>query len=111
MPASWLARAVLPRTAGPLVLAHLGAFPAQADLMEQALDLAAAEPRVFLDTSGIWELDLLRRALDRAPRKLVFGSDCPLTHPGVAWDQLARLVPDAGLMRRIGGEIAAEIFG
>ncbi len=111
VPASWLARVVLPRTSGPLILAHLGAFPAQEDLLEQAIDLAAREPRVYLDTSGIWETRLLARALDAVPRKLLFGSDAPLTHPGVAWDQLARLIPDAGLRRRIGGGLAQEIFG
>ena len=111
VPASWLARHVLPRTAGPLVLAHLGAFPAEAGLMERALDLAEAEPRVHLDTSGIWDLALLARAVERVPRKLLFGSDCPLTHPAAAWGQVERMVGDAGLMRRIGGELAQEIFG
>ena len=111
VPASWLARRVLPRITGPLILAHLGAFPAERGLMEQALDLAEAEPRVHLDTSGIWDLSLLRRAIERVPRKLLFGSDCPLAHPGVAWGQLDRLVADPGLKRRIGGELAQEVFG
>ena len=111
VPASWLARHVLPRTTGPVVLAHLGAFPAEAGLMEEALALAEAEPRVHLDTSGIWEVPLLARALDRVPRKLLFGSDCPLTHPAAAWGQIDRLVADPALKRRIGGELALEIFG
>ena len=111
VPARWLARHVLPRTTGPLVIAHLGAFPNRADLMDEALDLALAEPRVHLDTSGIWEAAMLARAIARAPRKLLFGSDCPLTHPAVAWGQIERLVSDAGLRRRIGGELAEEIFG
>jgi hypothetical protein len=110
VPARWLARAVVARTTGPVILAHLGAFPAERDLIDEALDLALAQPRVHLDTSGIWETALLARAIERAPHKLVFGSDCPLTHPGVAWDQVARLIPDPGLARRIGGELAAEIF-
>ncbi len=111
VPASWLARVVLPRTTGPLVLAHLGAFPAQGDLLEEAIDLAAREPRVYLDTSGIWERRLLARAIEAVPRKLMFGSDAPLTHPGVAWAQVERLIPDAGLRGRIGGGLAEEVFG
>ena len=110
VPARWLARHVLPRTKGPLILAHLGSFPAEHDLIDEAIALAETEPRVYLDTSGIWDVALLRRAIGVVPRKLVFGSDAPLTHPLVAWRQIERLVDDPGLRARIGGGLAEELF-
>ena len=110
VPARWLARHVLPRTRGPLILAHLGSFPAEHDLIEEAIALAEAEPCVHLDTSGIWDIALLRRAIEAVPRKLIFGSDAPLTHPLVAWRQVERLIADPGLRARIGGDLAEELF-
>jgi hypothetical protein len=108
---TWIARHVLPRTGGPLVLAHLGAFPAQEHLLRDAVALAESEGRVWLDTSGIWIAGFLRYAAARVPHKLIFGSDAPFTHPAVAWDHLARSVPDAGLARRIGTEAPHDVFG
>ena len=110
VPASWLAKRILPKTTGPLILAHLGAFPAEADLLDEALDLAETEPRVYLDTSGIWECSILEKAIARVPRKLIFGSDCPLTHPAVALRQVTARIPDGGLRARITGGLAEEIF-
>ena len=45
------------------------------------------------------------------PHKLIFGSDCPLTHPGVAWRFLETQVRDDRLLERIGRESALEVFG
>ena len=106
-----LARAVVRRTTTPVVLAHLGAFPDREALLRDAVRLAEAEPRVYLDTSGIWIEDFLRYAVERVPGKLLWGSDCPLTPPAVAWSMLERCVDDAGLRRAIGGERAAALFG
>jgi hypothetical protein len=107
----WIARNVLPRTDGPLVLAHLGSFPSERDLLEDAVALAAREPRVWLDTSGVWSAEFVRYAAGRVGDRLVFGSDAPLTHPAVAWNHVARALEDDGLLRRIGSEAATEIFG
>ena len=109
--AGWLAKALLPRIETKLVLAHLGAFPdRQADL-EAAVELAASDRRVYLDTSGIWIADFLTYAIANVPNKLLFGSDCPLTTPAVAWQMIERCTSDPGLRRRIGSEAALEVFG
>ena len=110
-PPRWIARRLLPQTAGPLVLAHLGSFPVEEASLREAVDLARREPRVYLDTSAIWVAGFIRYAAERVPQKLLFGSDAPFTHPAVAWDHLARALPDAGLLRRIGVEAPAEVFG
>ncbi|MGR3495269.1 amidohydrolase family protein [Citreimonas sp.] len=109
VPPRWIARRILPRTTGPVIVAHLGQFPDAADLAAEAFALARSDPRVWLDTSGIWRRDQLRHP-DMPWDRLVFGSDCPLTHPRVAWDQVARALPDPGLAARIGRDAAEEIL-
>lgn len=109
--AGWIAKNVLPKVQGNLVIAHLGAFPGIPDLIAEAINLAKNEPRVYLDTSGIWRTDLVKEAIEAVPEKIMFGSDCPLTHPRAAWEAVQAVVPDTGLQRRIGYELAAEVFG
>ncbi len=111
VPAGWIERAILPQVRTKLVLAHLGAFPDRQAELEAAVALAARDDRVYLDTSGIWIADFLAYAVERVPGKLLFGSDCPLTPPAVAWQLLASVVRDPGLRARIGHEAAQEVFG
>ena len=111
VPARWVARAILPKVRTKLVLAHLGAFPDRQAELQAAVALAEADPRVYLDTSGIWIADFLAYAVKRVPTKLLFGSDCPLTPPAVAWQLVEAVVRDPGLRRRIGTEAAQEVFG
>lgn len=107
----FIARTILPRVAGTLVLAHLGAFPDRERELRDAVALAEREPRVVLDTSGIWIADFLDYAVRRVPEQICFGSDCPLTTPATARAMLESVVTDRGLRRRIGFELAAELLG
>jgi len=107
----FIARAILPRLEGRLVLAHLGAFPDRERELRDAVALAEREPRVILDTSGIWIADFLDYAIRRVPEQICFGSDCPLTTPATARAMLESVVTDAALCRRIGFELAAELLG
>ena len=107
----FIARAILPKLRGTLILAHLGAFPDRERELKDAVALAESHPRVLLDTSGIWIRDFLAHAARRVPERIVFGSDCPLTTPEVAWAMVESVVKDPGLRRRIGFERAAELFG
>lgn len=109
--AKWISRWVLPKVETKIVIAHLGAFPGISDLIDDAIELAGTDKRVYLDTSGIWKRELLERAVARVPKKLLFGSDSPLTHPRVAWQAVRGVVKDDGLARRIGWEAAEEVFG
>ena len=110
-PPAWIERTVLPKTRGPLILAHLGAFPADADLLRDAVALAARHARVYLDTSGAWMAGFIQYAAARIPEKLLFGSDAPMMHPLVAWHHLASAVRDDALLQRIGRENAERLFG
>lgn len=107
----WVARAILPQVRTKLVLAHLGAFPDRERELRDAVELVANDERVYLDTSGIWINDFLAYAVKRVPQKILFGSDCPLTTPAVAWNQVCSVATDSGLQQRIGYEAALEVFG
>lgn len=107
----YIERAILPNIETKLVIAHLGAFPDGEANLRAAVDLAAREERVYLDTSGIWIADFLRYAVDRVPDKLIWGSDCPLTHPRVAWRFVTSVVTDDRLLAKIGYETAKEVYG
>ncbi|WP_423823481.1 amidohydrolase family protein [Salinisphaera sp. SPP-AMP-43] len=109
-PPSWIARRLLPRLCTPVILAHLGAYPTEADLLAEAVDLAAREPQIHLDTSGVWVSEFLRFAAQRVPHKLLFGSDAPLAHPRVAWLQLATAVRDDRQLEAIGRLNAERLF-
>jgi len=107
----FIERHILSRLTGTLIIAHLGAFPDRERELKQAIELARREPRVVLDTSGIWIRDFLSHAVAEVPERIVFGSDCPLTTPRVAWAMVESVVDDPDLRRRIGHDLAAELFG
>jgi hypothetical protein len=101
VPPRWIERTMLPRTKGPVIIAHLGAYPNHESLLRDAVDLARREERVYLDTSGVWPAAFLHYAVARVPEKLLFGSDAPLVHPLAAWQHLASVVPDDPTLERI----------
>ncbi len=109
-PPRWIEKHLLPKTSGPLIIAHLGAFPNHPDLLRDALGVAARHERVYLDTSGVWVAGFLREAARRLPEKLVFGSDAPLAHPLVAWQHLASVVSDDDALERISHRTAHDLF-
>ncbi len=94
-----------------VIIAHLGAFPMQENLYKQALGVLNRHPAVVLDTSGVLVSSILTHAVRTVPDRLVFGSDCPLTHPAAAWAQLAATTSDKGLLKRIGWELPLEVCG
>lgn len=111
VPPQWVAKAVLPRVSGPVVLGHLGAYPHEARMLETALSLAAEHPRLYLETSGIWDSAFVRRAVEAVPHKVLFGSDAPLTTPAVAWQHVATAVDDPVAMRLLGSTTPTAVLG
>ncbi len=104
VPAGWVAKRLLPRTTGPVIIAHLGAFAHEDRLLDEAIAVARANERIYLDTSGIWDSAFCARAAAAVPDKLLFGSDAPLTTPAIAWQHLGSCIADAGVLRAIGCE-------
>ena len=110
-PPRWIERTILPEVRGPLIMAHLGAFPCVAPMLRDAVEMARHRANVYLDTSGAWISAFIRYAAERVPEKLLFGSDAPLAHPLVAWHHVASVVRDENVLERIGRGTAREVFG
>ncbi|MGI9173745.1 MAG: amidohydrolase family protein [Rhodothermales bacterium] len=110
-PPAWIERALVDRLRGPVILAHLGAFPCDAVGLRAAVELAQRHAHVYLDTSGAWMAGFITYAAEHVPEKLLFGSDAPLAHPLVAWHHVASVVRDEHILERIGRGNACEGFG
>lgn len=111
VPPRWIEKTLLPKLRGPVIVAHLGAFPDWPAGLDQALALAARVERVWLDTSGVWMAAFLQEAARRVPEKLLFGSDAPLVHPLTAWLHTALAVRDDAVLERIAWRNAADALG
>ena len=110
-PPRWIERVLVPRVRGPIIMAHLGAFPCAEPMLRDAVEVARHHARVYLDTSGAWVSAFVGYAAERVPEKLLFGSDAPLAHPLVAWHHVASVVRDEALLERIGRDTAREVLG
>lgn len=88
------------------VLGHSGALQ-----MEMALELALSHPNVVLELSS-QSLPNVRRILEKAPpERVIFGSDWPFYHQGIALAKvLLATEEDPGARERILWENAARIF-
>lgn len=75
---------IIKRYTMPIILAHMGGYPADRSLYTEALALAARYPHLYLDTSYVFFQYILEMALQTCPSKIVFGSDAPGIHPGTS---------------------------
>ena len=74
------------------IVPHLGGFSDDWMTHLAVIDQLCRYPNVFADTSGVRYFDALVEAVRRAgPRKLLFGSDGPLLHPGVELEKVRAL--------------------
>ena len=66
------------------IIPHLGSFTDDWKAHQQVIYQIMRYPNVYADTSAVRQFDYLVQAVRRAgPRKLLFGSDGPWTHPGL----------------------------
>ena len=89
------------------IIPHLGSFTDDWKAHQQVIYQIARYPNVYADTSAVRQFDYLVQAVRRAsPRKLLFGSDGPWTHPGLELQKirLLGLPPDQEAMVR-GGNV------
>ncbi len=110
-PPGWLARRLLPHLEGPMILAHLGAWPCAAEALSDAVDLAVADPRVYLETSGASIGNFIAHAAEKAPTKILFGSNAPMCPPLVQWAHVAASVLDDAVLEGIAWRNAHGLFG
>lgn len=110
-PVELVERELVERTTGPVILAHLGAFPASAPHLAAALDLVRRHDRVFLETSASWLAEFVAIAARAAPDKLLFGSGTPLMHPQVAWRHVAAAIVDDDVAVAVAHGNAERVLG
>lgn len=111
VPPASLEKGLIRRLRSPVVLGHLGSFPASAPHLLQAIELAERYPHVFLETSGCWLAEFVALASRRVPEQLLFGSDAPLMHPAVAWNLVATAVNSDEQCERIAHRTAEQVLG
>ena len=83
------------------IIPHLGSYTDDWKAHQQVIYQIARYPNVYADTSAVRQFDYLVQAIKRAgPRKLLFGSDGPWTHPGLELHKirLLGLPPDQQAM-------------
>ena len=86
---------IIKPSAMPVILAHMGGFPADRKLYSKALGLAKQYSNVYLNTSFVFYQYVLDLAMTTCPSKVVFGSDAPGIHPLTALSAILPLrVPD-----------------
>ena len=87
------------------IIPHLGSFTDDWKAHQQVIYQIARYANVYADTSAVRQFDYLVQAIRRAgPRKLLFGSDGPWTHPGLELHKIKLLgLPPAQRALVLGG--------
>ncbi|MEI7742758.1 MAG: amidohydrolase family protein [Chloroflexota bacterium] len=95
--------------AAKLILGHMG--HGNIIYINGAIDVAARNPNVYLETSGMPMHSKIREAVERlGPDRVLYGSDAPFHHPTVelARVRVSGLAPE--LLERVLGENSRRLF-
>jgi predicted TIM-barrel fold metal-dependent hydrolase len=89
------------------IIPHLGSFTDDWKAHQQVIYQIARYPNVYADTSAVRQFDYLVQAIKLAgPSKLLFGSDGPLTHPGLELHKIRLLgLPSDQQAKVLGGNV------
>jgi hypothetical protein len=93
------------------IIPHLGSFTDDWKAHQQVIYQIARYPNVSADTSAVRQFDYLVQAIKLAgPRKLLFGSDGPWTHPGLELHKIRLLgLPLDQQAKILGGNVSRLI--
>lgn len=98
-----------------VILAHCGtdlSWTHMLEYPEHAIRLAAEYEKVYVDTSAVYILDVLKRAAKVCgPSKMLFGSDGPMFHPAIAIRQIELLGLNENELNDVLGGNTAKILG
>ena len=84
----------------PIILAHFGGYPADRDMMNEAIMLLDRHDDLYLDTSAVRYREQLEWAIMEHPDRVLFGSGSPTTHPNVGVMEILTLdVPEDAMIR------------
>ena len=83
-----------------VVLGHMG--HGNVIYINGAIDVAARNPNVYLETSGMPMPTKIREAVERVgPERVLFGSDIPFHHPKVEIDRVRLAGLPADVLERV----------
>lgn len=85
----------------PVIIAHCGGYPLDAELMSETIDMLDRHENVFVDTSFVRLRNPLERAIIEHPDRVLFGSGTPQAHPNVAVMEILTLDVPEDAMRRV----------
>jgi hypothetical protein len=85
----------------PTVLSSFGGYPLDRDCMARAVDLLADHEGLWLGTAHVPYRDVLERAVNEHPDRVVFGSGAPDPHPSVGVTAALTLDVPENLVRRV----------
>jgi predicted TIM-barrel fold metal-dependent hydrolase len=92
-----------------IVLGHMG--HGNIVYINAAIDVAARNPNVFLETSGMPMHSKIREAVERVgPDRVLYGSDAPFHHPSVELTKVRVSGLSSELVDRVLGENGRELF-
>jgi hypothetical protein len=95
--------------AARIVLGHMG--HGNIVYINAAIDVAARNPNVYLETSGMPMHSKIREAVERVgPDRVVYGSDTPFHHPSVELTKVRVSGLPADLVSRVLGENGRRLF-
>lgn len=90
----------------PLVISQLGGLN-----WLPAIELACANPNVYLELSTATIIFAIRLAITELPDRVLFGSDAPYGDPYLARSTVERVTHPGSLRDRVLGENLAELLG
>ncbi len=93
----------------PLVVAHCGGYPLDAELTNEMIDLLDSYDSCYVDTSFVRFRDPLERAVMEHPDRVLFGSGAPASHPNVAVMEILTLNIPEDAMRKVFWKNAARV--
>jgi len=92
-----------------VILGHMG--HGNIVYINGAIDVAARNPNVYLETSGMPMHTKIKEAVERAgPDRVLYGSDAPFHHPRVEIEKVRLSGLPAELVERVLGTNAVELF-
>jgi uncharacterized protein len=93
----------------PVVLGHMG--HGNIVYINAAIDVAARNPAVYLETSGMPMHTKIAEAVERVgPDRVMYGSDAPFHHPKVEIEKVRVSGLEPGLVERVLGLNAVSLF-
>jgi hypothetical protein len=93
----------------PVVLGHMG--HGNIVYINASIDVAARNPRVYLETSGMPMHTKIAEAVERVgPDRVMYGSDAPFHHPKIEIEKVRVSGLEPGLVERVLGLNAVSLF-